>query len=228
MPRNEFYPYQKPYSQEESYLYGEYENYDYNQEASYSKPEHKPHHCCPPCPCPKPEPKPHCCCPPCPKPKPEPKPEPKHECKLISAQLSYDARQEVSENTALKFDTFDGVSNSNSNAPLYYANGIITFNKAGRFIVTYGTDIHFAFIPPVLNDAILALQLDGDTVAPSISHAEAIIGQNLTLNKTALINVTKGSKLKLIALQNDNTIFNGFRHTVLVIDEKCEMHKKCD
>lgn len=244
-------PYEKPYDYNEYDNYDAEDNYEMSYEPyakPWHKPEHRPHHCCPcpcppwpkpepkPCPCrpcppwpkpwpPKPEPKPCCPCP-CPKPWP-PKPEPKPCCKkLISAQLSYDDPQKVAEDYPLRFNAFDGVSTTDTNAPLYTDGTSITFKNAGRFIVHYGSDVHFEDASPVNNnDVRLALKLNGNTINPSISH-----GRNTdtnddgrqTLNKSTLINVPAGAILQLVAIQNDKPYQNEFLWTNLVIDEKCE------
>lgn len=230
MPRNAFYPSQKSDPQEAPSLYEEYENYDYDQIPFSSKPEHKPHPCCPPCH----NHKPHCCCSPCHNHKPHcccppyHNHKPKHECKLISAQLSYNNDQEVAEGNPLLFATLIHVSDNNPNAPLYYKDGTITFNKPGNFFIHFGSDVHFAptlSLPPNGNDVILALKLNGNIIPESRAHGRNTSTSRFgrqTLNKSFFITVSTGSMLQLVAEQNDNPAINDFLWTNLVIDEKCD------
>lgn len=166
-----------------------------------------------------------CCCPPCCPPCPPPKPPYPPKQLLISAQATYIDDQEVDEWDPFKFDGFDGISNTDASAPLYWDGTGIIFKRAGRFIITFGTVVCLKDTHPGQsgNDVKIALKLGGEIVPASIARARNTDSHDwthITISKTVLVNVAAGQKLQLYCLENDYEECNDFKYTALVIDEK--------
>lgn len=173
-------------------------------------PWHNQHQCCPCPPWP-----PHCSCH---KPMPEPTPEPGPDGgALTTAQLLYTQSQKPAENSPLTFNMFDGVSNTDSAAPLYFDGGTLIFQEAGRYIITYGVDVHFG--NNILNDVRLGLYLGGTLIAASVSHGRTTLGVQ-TLNKTVVLNIPAAGRLQLVCITNDDPNDNEFRNATLVLDAR--------